>query len=137
MDTMELLAKFADPETLQTLTATERLMAGLVTTLLGMGITFVALVVLQFVIGLMARFTAEKTPPVETAAPTLATVADDDSAVYQRIKDEQLVAAITVALAMQLKTATSNIVVRNIRKIEDHTPVWNRVGLAEQMNNNS
>lgn len=137
MDTMELLAKFADPETLQTLTATERLMAGLVTTLLGMGITFVALVVLQFVIGLMARFTAEKTPPVETASPTLATVADDDSAVYQRIKDEQLVAAITVALAMQLKTATSNIVVRNIRKIEDHTPVWNRVGLAEQMNNNS
>jgi sodium pump decarboxylase gamma subunit len=130
---MELLAKFADPETLKTLTTMQRLMAGLITTMLGMGITFLALIILQFIIGLMAKLTTEeKTAPLigPVPAPT------EDSA-DQRRKDEQLVAAITVALAMQLKTAASNIVIRNIQKIEDHSPVWNKVGIAEQMNNNS
>ncbi len=133
MDTMELLAKFADPETLKTLTTMQRLMAGLITTMLGMGITFLALIILQFIIGLMAKLTGEeKTAPITTPAPAPA-----ENLADQRRKDEQLVAAITVALAMQLKTAASNIVIRNIQKIEDHSPVWNKVGIAEQMNNNS
>jgi sodium pump decarboxylase gamma subunit len=133
MDTMELLTKFADPETLKTLTTMQRLMAGLITTFLGMGITFLALIILQFVIGLMAKLTGEEKPAlVAGPAPAPAQNLAD-----QRKKDEQLVAAITVALAMQLKTAASNIVIRNIQKIEDHSPVWNKVGIAEQMNNNS
>lgn len=136
MDTMELMAKFADPETLKTLTAMQRLMAGLITTLLGMGITFVSLVILQFVIVLLAKLTGETAPAKQQIgpepAPTAATVAAANTQ-----KDEELVAAITVALAVQLKTAASNVVIRNIRKVEDHSPVWNKVGLTEQMTNNS
>lgn len=136
MDTMELLRMFADPETMRTLTGTQRLMAGLVTTLLGMGITFVSLIIVQFVINLMAKFTAPK-PNRQEQVKTVK--ADDTAAAAQseQQKDEELVAAITVALAMQLQTATSNIVIRNIKRIEDRTPAWGRAGLAEQMNINS
>lgn len=135
MDTVELMAKFADPETLKTLTAMQRLTAGLITTMLGMGITFISLVILQFVITLMAKFSGEKAPAEQLIGPVPATVAE--TATDNTQKDEELVAAITVALAVQLKTAASNIVIRNIRKVEDHSPVWNKVGLTEQMTNNS
>jgi len=135
MDTMELLSRFSDPETLQTLTATQRLMAGLVTTILGMGITFVSLVIVQFVISLMARFTAPRPAYQPQAEPEQG--GKKAAAPNDRQKDEELVAAITVALAMQLQTATSNIVIRNIKRIEDRTPAWSKAGLAEQMNINS
>lgn len=136
MDTMELMAKFADPETLKALTITQKMMAGLITTMLGMGITFLALIILQFVIALMARLSGVKAPAVQEFGPQpQQTVAAE--AVEKRHSDEQLVAAITVALAVQLGTAAGNIVIRNIRKVEDHSPAWNKVGLTELMNNNS
>lgn len=139
MDTMELMAKFADPETLKTLSLMQKLLAGLITTFLGMGITFLALIILQFVIDLMARIPGIKAPatrevalqPQPSARPAAAAME------AQRLRDEQLVAAITVALAVQLGTAAGNIVIRNIRKVDDHSPAWNRAGLAELMNNNS
>lgn len=135
MDTVQLLAKFADPQTIDTLTSTERLMAGLATTVLGMGITLVALIVLQFVTALLGKIFPTRTAalqpePQPTAAPIVEAGKQDNS-------DEELVAAITVALAMQLETPASNIIIRNIRKVEDSSPTWNKVGLAEQMTNNS
>lgn len=136
MDTIELMAKFADPETLKTLTTMQRLTAGLITTMLGMGITFVSLVILQFVMVLLAKFTVEATPAKKQIGPEPAPTAAVTAAANKQ-KDEELVAAITVALAVQLKTAASNVVIRNIRKVEDHSPVWNKVGLTEQMTNNS
>lgn len=133
---MDLLARFADPETLKTMSIAQRLTAGLITTILGMGITFTALVILQFIISMMAKFTAPKvvkseveiTPAPEPVVATEQEKSDDN---------EQLIAAITVALATQLQTATSNIVIRNIRRVEESSPTWNRIGLAEQMNNHS
>ena len=134
MDTIELLAKFADPEVMKTLSLSDRLFAGLITTLLGMGITFVSLVILQFVMALTAKFAApaptveEKTlPEEEPAVPEVETANDID--------DEELVAAITTALAMQLKTSVSNIVIRNIERVEESASAWQRAGISEQINN--
>lgn len=137
MDTMELMAKFADPETLKSLSITQKLVAGLITTFLGMGITFLALIILQLVIDLMARIPGIKAPATKEAAQQPVTRSTAAAVEDQRHMDEQLVAAITVALAVQLGTAAGNIVIRNIRKVEDHTPAWNKAGLAELMNNNS
>ena len=133
MDVMTLMAQFADPEILKNLTITQKLMASLITTMLGMGITFLALIILQIVIGLLARFTAEKAgeEPASFARTTAAAVQQEE----QRRLDEELAAAITVALSLQIGTGVGNIVIKNIRKIEDHSPAWNRVGLAELMNN--
>ena len=134
METIELLRRFADPEVMKTLTLMQRMTAGLITTVLGMGITLVSLVVLQLVIGVMARLSSTK--PVKTAE--LQPQADAGSAGNNGkdfLNDEEIVAAITTALALQLKTSVSNIVIRNIERVEDPAPVWQRAGIAEHMNN--
>ncbi len=136
MDTVELLAKFADPEVIQTLSIMDRLMAGLITTILGMGITFVALVVLQFVIGLMAKISQDKPAAIEQVDPQKpVAIEQPEAAVKLKEKDEELVAAITTAIAMQLRTSVSKIVIRNIEKIEESTSTWQKTGIAEHMNN--
>ncbi len=132
MDTVELLTKFSDPEVIQSLSSSQRLMAGLITTVLGMGITFTALLVLQIITSLF-----EKIAPSRIAAQQPMPKIEPEPEQAKGQNDEELVAAITVALAVQLQTAASNIVIKNIRKLEDHSPTWNKVGLAEQMNNNS
>ncbi len=135
METIELLRRFADPEIMKTLTLMQRVTAGLITTVLGMGITFVSLVALQLVIGLMARLSSAQ--PVKTA--DLQRQADAGGRPANNGKelldDEEIVAAITTALALQLKTSVSNIVIRNIERVEDPSPVWQRAGIAEHMNN--
>ena len=135
MDIITLMGRFADPQTLAELTLAQKMTASLVTTLLGMGITFISLIILQFVIGLLARFAADK--PAAVSQPAVATSAGMESAPIadQPKSDHELVAAITVALAAQLGTSTGNIVIRNIKKIDDHTPAWSRTGLAELMDN--
>ena len=136
MDTVELLAKFADPEVIQTLSIMDRLMAGLITTILGMGITFIALVVLQFVIGLMAKISQDKPVVIEEVVSQEPEAIEQTKAVAtQKEKDEELVAAITTAIAMQLRTSVSKIVIRNIEKIEESTSTWQKTGIAEHMNN--
>ncbi len=137
MDTVQLMAMFADPETLKNLTTGQRLTAGLITTMLGMGITLLSLIILQFVIGLMAKFAVGKQPEEQKLGPQPQQAVVTTDVVENQHNDEQLVAAITVALAVQLGTAASNIVIKNISKVEDHSPAWNKVGLAELMNNNS
>lgn len=134
MDTIELLAKFADPEVMKTLSMSERMIAGLITTILGMGITFISLVILQFVIGLMAKLSGEKTEQ-KIEVVEKAVKADTASADADLMKDEEIVAAITTAIAVQLKTSVSNIVIRNIEKVEESTTAWSKAGIAEQMNN--
>ncbi|MFN2355030.1 MAG: OadG family transporter subunit [Desulfopila sp.] len=137
MDTIELLAKFSDPQLIETLSTGNRLFAGLITTVLGMGITLVSLVVLQVVMAIMAKFTA----PASSAALQADTVGsaaesvDEPDKADAPVNDEELVAAIATALALQLKTSVGNIVIRNIEKVEDTSSAWHRAGIAEQMNN--
>ena len=133
MDTVDLLAKFSDPQVISTLSLSQRLMAGLITTILGMGITFLALIILQIVTSLF-----EKLTPTRIAAQQPVVPSSKPEPVREDSRDDaELVAVISATIAMQLQTAASNIVIRNIRKLEDHSPTWNKVGLAEQMNNNS
>lgn len=131
METIELLRRFADPEVMKTLSLMERMTAGLITTVLGMGITFVALVVLQLVMALMARLSAE--PEKAAELETQSAVAGKNGENF--MDDEEIVAAITTALALQLRTSVSNIVIRNIERVEDPSPIWQRAGIAEHMNN--
>lgn len=134
MDTIELLAKFADPEVMKTLALGDRLMAGLITTFLGLGITFVSLIILQIVMGLTARFAAPASAAEEPASSEDVEVVPQVKAANE-VDDAEVVAAITTALALQLKTSVSNIVIRNIERVEEPSSAWQRAGIAEQMNN--
>lgn len=132
MTITELLAQFANPETLKTLSFTNKMLAGLVTTLLGMGITFIALIILQIIISWMDRLINRGVAPPEKApqAAQVPPVTETDN----QMDDNELVAVITTVIAMKLNTTANNIVIRNLEKIEDRSPLWNRAGIIEQMN---
>lgn len=52
----------------------------------------------------------------------------------EAVEDDELIAVITAALISSLG-GRSNIVVRNIRRVDDLTPVWGKVSRTEQMAN--
>ncbi|MFW2365287.1 MAG: OadG family protein [Desulforhopalus sp.] len=135
MTVTELLARFANPEVMTALPASDKLFAGLITTVLGMGITFTALVVLQFIIGWMDKLLNNSGKQQEAEpSPTTTPSAALETQVVQEQDDKELVAVIAATIAMQLKTSVDNIVIRNIEKVSDHSPAWNRAGIIEQMN---
>lgn len=131
MTTMELLAKFADPEIIQTLSISDKLTAGLVATILGMGITFSALIILQFVMVLMEKVL--KQPADVTSQPLQPQNKPDTSPEISENSNNELVAVITTVIAQQLKTSANNIVIRNIEKVETRSSAWNSAGIVEQM----
>lgn len=136
MTTTELLATFANADLIESLSFGDKISAGLMTTVLGMGITFSALVILLFIITWMNKL-LNKTPtpsaePVKVQSPKKTSVTP--SSTSKTDNDNEIVAAITTAIAMSLKTSASNIVIRNIEKIDNSSPQWNKAGIIEQMN---
>jgi Na+-transporting methylmalonyl-CoA/oxaloacetate decarboxylase gamma subunit len=124
MDISELLAKFGDPATIGSLSFGDKMLAGLVATMLGMGVTFIALIVLHGVIVLLGRLTAQPVvePLVDTGKEPAAGVVGADT-----------VAAVTAALALVLRTSPDSLVVREIKRVEDAVSAWGRVGLIERL----
>jgi sodium pump decarboxylase gamma subunit len=103
---------------------------GLVVTALGMGVTFVTLIVLSYLLDLL-RIVFYKEPQ---KAPIQ--VGENASVVEESVEEgneEELIAVISAAIAASLQTSTHNIVVRNIVRVGDQSPTWNRLGKVEQM----
>ncbi|MBW1635040.1 MAG: OadG family protein [Deltaproteobacteria bacterium] len=131
MTTTELLIKFGDPDIIQTLSTSDKLYAGMMATVLGMGITFASLIILQFAIVLMEKLLnrpQEQTLGEEAIPATTAPLPKGPVE-----SDNELIAVISSVIALQLKTSISNIVIRNIEKVETPSPAWNRAGILEQM----
>jgi len=133
MEIVDLLAHFSDPASIKGLSVSQKMLASLVTTLLGMGITFVALVILQMVTSLLGKLAPEKKSS-STALPSDELPADKAAPNMDR-NDEELVAAITSTLALLLEKPASSIVVKNITRIDKAAPAWSRAGITDQMNN--
>ncbi len=105
---------------------------GLVVTALGMGVTFVALIVLSFMLDLLRIlfYKEPKKAPVQAVEQPVA----EAEAEAEEDNMEELVAVITAAVAASLQTSTHNIIVQNIVRVGDTTPTWGRAGRVEQMN---
>jgi len=147
----DLLSVFSDPSRIESLSVMERTWAGLITTILGMGITFVVLVILLFVTSLFEKFSSSEEPKpillsiihllqryagIEESKPVpelkstpAATMAEEPVAQT----DDELVPVIAASLAMMLQTPASNLLIRDIRRVEDRSSTWGRAGIAEQM----
>lgn len=135
MTVTELLARFADPDVMQTLTISDKLTAGLVTTILGMGITFIALILLQFIISWMDKILNNGKAQTHIAAANVTAARQPKGTQKSQYHDDkELVAVIATAIAMKMKTSVDNIVIKNIEKLDDRSPAWNRAGIIEQMN---
>ncbi len=127
---LSLMEKFADPALFESLTTSEKAMGSLITTCMGMGITFIVLVLLWAVIVVMSKFMnkAQKT----TVKGNSANVADSIVGQDEIINDAELVAAITAAIAAyegNLGLSSGNFVVRRITRIAGNA--WATAGMAE------
>ncbi|KUO68249.1 MAG: hypothetical protein APF77_11470 [Clostridia bacterium BRH_c25] len=110
----------------------------MIVTLMGMGIVFSVLILLQFILKAMeVVFHKEKknsTAVTQVSAAKAAETSVPQVSVAEAADDDQLVAVITAAVISCLG-GNSNIVVRNIRRVNDYTPAWGKVSRTEQMGN--
>jgi sodium pump decarboxylase gamma subunit len=138
MDVSTLLLQLADPQTIKNLSFLEKMAGGLVVSCLGMGITFLALIILQVVIGLLARFAAppSREPLTMTSTGSTAAVGGPEAmeGPADLTDDGELVAAISAAIAMSLQPAGKEIIIRSIRRIKTPSLAWSKAGILDQMN---
>ena len=131
---MQILENFKHAGTFAGMSLGDKVIATLYVILLGMGITFVALILIWALTALMSRIIKAVeggTKPAVTEAPKpKAPVA----VAVKEEEDEALIAVITAAIAASLNTSMHNIVVTNITRINDETPVWGRAGRSDVMN---
>ncbi|HYE82259.1 MAG TPA: OadG family protein [Clostridia bacterium] len=111
---------------------------GLIVTLFGMGIVFIVLILLQYILKAM-EVVFHKEKKTELSVTQVSAAKAVEPAVVQANAaeaedDEQLMAVITAAVISCLG-GKSNIVVRNIRRVNDYTPAWGKVSRTEQMAN--
>lgn len=139
---MNVLERFKHAETFAEMALGEKLLATGYVIILGMGITFVALVLIWFLTATMSRMIQKLESKnsvakvkAQPAAPAVSKTPEPavSSAVTQE-DDGELIAVITAAIAASLNTSMHNIRVSNIRRISDSTPVWGKSGRSEVMN---
>lgn len=132
---MTLLERFADPSLIINMTFGEKMLASTYVTILGMGITFLALIILWVAIALLTRVIhgienkekqvkVVKTQP-QTAAPVVEIVEETD--------DLELVAVITAAIAAATNQPMNQIIVKNIRRVGGNIPTWQQMGINNQL----
>ena len=124
---------FADPSKFDTLSIGEKVIGSLVTALLGMGTTFVVLILIWGFIAFTSRIVRKQevsvhkeTTPAQAVAPTLAPAPAN--------ADATLIAVIMAAIAASEGTAVANnLIVRKIRRIPGPDPVWSSLGRQESL----
>ncbi len=135
---MNILEQFTNPDTIQSMTMSDKLVGITITTILGMSITFIALIVLWMVIASMSKAVNKTNGKEAVNVVTETTAASativEASSVEQSDEDEELIAVISAAVAASMNTSIHNIVVKNIVRVPDHAPSWHRAGRVEQMN---
>lgn len=127
---LSLMEKFADPVLFDSLTTSEKAMGALITTCMGMGITFIVLILLWAVIVVMSKAITK----TQTTAVTITSANAADSVAVQNemINDAELVAVITAAIAAYEGNSgfsANNLVVRRITRIAGNA--WANAGMAE------
>lgn len=118
---MEYIKKLLDfgEEVSNTAPMSERVMMGLQTTLLGMGVVFLVLIILWAVLGIFslvfAKPRTEKTAEAPAPAPVAAPVSEPVPS-YSESDDGELVAVITAAIASMMDAPQTSFRVVSFRR---------------------
>lgn len=134
MEHLSLMERFADPELFDTLTMGEKAVGGGITTLMGIGVTFVILILLAIIISVMTKFmyTSKKKPKEEKSVVNVEKKnASQESAMAttEETNQGELVAVIMAAIAsFEGSSVTSNLVIRKINRIAGPALAWNTAG---------
>ena len=131
---MDYLDMLKDASLLADASMVDKLIGCSIVTILGMGITFIALLVLWASILIMTKLlNPNKDKVVKVIKPK------QEQKMSEPVKEveensEELIAVIAAAVAASLNTSIHNIVVRNVVRVSDASPAWNSAGRQEQMN---
>lgn len=112
------------------------LMESLQITVLGMSVVFLVLVLLMGIIKIMEKASnRDVKKPAPAKKPTAEKPAKVSASVPQGVQgeDTELVAVIAAAAASCIGVAASSLVIRNIVRMPDTTPVWGLTGRADLM----
>ena len=130
---MSLMEQFADPTYFEGLSMGERLTGATVTMCMGLGITFIVLIILWACIAIMAKITNRSTKTSDSAAAPAAAPAETPAPAAEAadMADGELVAVIAAAVAAMENTVVSNLVVKKITKDSGPTNACASAGLSE------
>ncbi|MGI6730512.1 MAG: OadG family protein [Anaerovoracaceae bacterium] len=143
MEDLTLMQKFADPQLIDNLSMVERTEGALITTLMGMGITFIVLALLWVMIALMTKAIqkSEHKPEEKNIEPavlkqTSASSSSDAPALAEQDAatqpDTALIAVIAAAIAAVEGSSTAeNLVIKRIKRISGTSTAWSKAGAGE------
>lgn len=132
---MGLMEIFSNPETIHSLSMGDKLLGGCITMLMGMGITFLVLLILWAFIAIMGRVVGaadrkgkKAAAQAEVAAapsetPSAVEAAAAESKAAETATDEALVAVIMAAIAAYEGT-DNRLVVRKISRVSGNATPW-------------
>jgi sodium pump decarboxylase gamma subunit len=131
---MEILEQFTHAESFAQMAMGDKLIATMYVIALGMAITFTALILIWGLTVLMSKIImaidANHKPEIKKVKPV---VIEKPIAAEPEVDQSELIAVITAAIAASLNTSMHNIVVSNITRVSDNTPVWGQIGRSEVM----
>lgn len=135
MKDLSLMERFANPDLFKDLSFIDKLQGGLVTTLMGFGITFVVLTLIWGVISIMSRIINQKP---ELQNETILVTEDSPVTINKPVSDgevnPQLVAVIMAAIAASEGSEyVSDLVVRKISRVSGSRPVWGTAGNTDSI----
>lgn len=116
-------------------TASEMLKYGLIVTLVGMGIVFIVLIGLSYMLDALKLLSKKGTVEKKAEIVKLENIEEPAAVTTVSTEDEgELMAVITAALASYMGR-DSKLVVRSINRVEGNTTAWAKVARQEQMFN--
>ncbi|QOX65380.1 hypothetical protein FRZ06_19485 [Anoxybacterium hadale] len=138
---LSLMERFADPEMISGLSNSELIQGALITTLMGMGTTFVVLTLLWAIIAFVSKIInkSEGKPKGPTAVPTAPTASSTSApAAVQTTTASaatgtgtELIAVIAAAIAALEGTSPNRLIIRKISRIAGNSTSWSRAGASE------
>jgi sodium pump decarboxylase gamma subunit len=134
---MSILERFQHFGTFSQMSLGDKLVASLYVTLLGMGITFTALIIIWGVTTLMSKSIRKSeikktvgSAPIRTPSVTNEK-GNDVLDKGETLEDELLIAVITAAI---VAATGKSFTIKTIRRVDDQAPVWGKMSRRDVMN---
>ncbi|MDN5352577.1 MAG: glutaconyl-CoA/methylmalonyl-CoA decarboxylase subunit delta [Clostridiales bacterium] len=137
---MSILERFQHFGTFSQMSLGDKLVASLYVTLLGMGITFTALIIIWGVTTLMSKSIRKsemkktlESATVQAVATAKGKALPTENAIDkgETLEDELLIAVITAAI---VAATGKSFTIKTIRRVDDQAPVWGKMSRRDVMN---
>ncbi|NLP46667.1 MAG: OadG family protein [Epulopiscium sp.] len=102
---------------------------GLTVTIVGMGITLLALLALSYILDIFGAFSKAKPKAKAQPVPEVSEEIEE----VDETDDLELVAVITAAIAASLNTTTDQLQVRSFRRVGVQGSTWSRTAKQENL----